>query len=129
VGVSACVVNVEQRTRRLCCNGSYLIEMFNRPGAAFRSLGCAPLVDRPSSNLAEKKIVHGDMHWDNVLYPYYSDLQHNGDYNTGVDPQLKILIENNNGTQLIKTSRVIKIFDWDLSWDWRLGGMRKDIPS
>jgi hypothetical protein len=64
--------------------------------------------------LAEKKIVHGDMHWNNVLYPYYSDLQHNGWPNTDVDSQLEIPI---NGTQTIKTSRVIKIFDWDLSWD------------
>jgi hypothetical protein len=43
-----------------------------------------------------------------------------------VDPQLEILIEN--GKQTIKTSRVIKIFDWDLSWDSDgLGAMRKDL--
>jgi serine/threonine protein kinase len=73
--------------------------------------------------LAEKKIVHGDMHWDNVLYPSYSDLQHNDDFKD--DSQLEILI---NDTQSIKTSRVIKIFDWDLSWDSDgLGAMRKDL--
>jgi len=73
--------------------------------------------------LAEKKIVHGDMHWDNVLYPSYSDLQHNDDWD--YDSQLEILI---NDTQSIKTSRVIKIFDWDLSWDSDgLGAMRKDL--
>jgi hypothetical protein len=74
--------------------------------------------------LAENKIVHGDMHWRNVLYPYHSDLQHNDDWD--YDSQLEILIEN--GTQLIKTSRVIKIFDWDLAWDSDgLGAMRKDV--
>ena len=41
--------------------------------------------------LAEKKIVHGDMHWDNILYPYYSDLQHNDDWD--YDSQLEILID------------------------------------
>jgi len=73
--------------------------------------------------LVEKKIVHGDMHWGNVLYPNYTDLQHNDDFKD--DSQLKILI---NDTQTIKTSRVIKIFDWDLSWDSDgLGAMRKDV--
>jgi hypothetical protein len=51
-------------------------------------------------------------------------LQHNDDWD--YDSQLEILIEN--GTQLIKTSRLIEIFDWDLAWDSDgLGAMRKDL--
>jgi hypothetical protein len=69
------------------------------------------------------------MHWGNVLYPSYSDLQHNDDWD--YDSQLEILINeiyDKVGFLTIKTSRVIKIFDWDLSWDSDgLGAMRKDL--
>ena len=68
--------------------------------------------------MAKKDLVHGDLHFGNVMFPTYGEVRHNG------PPTVTIRAEKRKDSErkdlvLGVGDRLVKIFDWDHSVDER----------
>ena len=73
--------------------------------------------------LSKQKIMHGDMHFDNILFPKYNDMCLNAKHAGVSDDECQhlymdkmsgsLIIGTNSPEDAFKIERIVKIFDWD----------------
>tara|TARA_Y100000389_G_scaffold78290_1_gene75145 strand:- start:645 stop:1283 length:639 start_codon:yes stop_codon:yes gene_type:complete len=63
--------------------------------------------------MAKEDLVHGDLHFGNVMFPTYGEVRQNG------PPTVTIRAEKRKDVVLSAKDRLVKIFDWDHSLDER----------